>query len=521
MGLPDLDAAAFLFINTHLRNGLFDGLMPFLSDNSKLLFLPLLIWLFAKEGKRAWSFVAVAGLAFALADSGGNLLKQLIARPRPCGVLDGIHLLADCGKSFSMPSNHSVNAFAVAFTFWLLRRDVVTGFYLLVAAAIGFSRVYIGVHYPGDVIAGGLFGVAMAYATVAMSRRASGWRREGQYGKLLLLGVALLSALRVYYILTGPFDLSADEAHYWEWSRRLDWSYYSKGPLIAYLIHAGTALFGNTPLGVRIFAVFLSALSSLAIYRLGRRLYDGRAGFYSALLVQVVPLFAVYGVLMTIDSPFMFFWILSLLLFWNAVADEGPGGPGKSGVLDWALLGAAIGLGLLSKYTMAFFYLCGLLYFLFHKDGRKFLFEKGPYVAIAVSLLVFSPVFIWNARHGWVTLKHTAGQAHLSDGLVVSQKYFFDFLGSQLGVVTPVLFVLMFYALWKLRKDGRGAFLFWFSAPVIAFFALKSIQGKVQGNWALPAYATGFIAFSAYFAGGAVSAKKSYRRLVAVSIGLA
>jgi 4-amino-4-deoxy-L-arabinose transferase-like glycosyltransferase/membrane-associated phospholipid phosphatase len=521
MGLPELDVSAFFFINTHLQNGLFDVVMPFLSNNPKLLFLPLLAWMFAKEGRKAWPAVAIGGLAFALADSGGNTLKYLIARPRPCSVLEGIHLLAACGKSFSMPSNHAVNSFAVATAFWLLRRDFMTGAYLLVAAAIGLSRVYVGVHYPADVLAGALLGVGAAFTTVALSRRAAGWYREGAYGKLLLLIILFISMFRIYYIQTGPFDLSADEAHYWEWSRRLDWSYYSKGPMIAYLIYAGTALFGNTVLGVRIFAVLLSALSSLALYELGRRLYGARVGFFSAVLVQAVPLYSVYGVLMTIDSPFILFWILSLLLFWKAVDVGPPEEPESAGVLSWVLLGAAIGLGLLAKYTMAFFYLCGLLYFVSHKDGRKFLLRKGPYVALAVSLLVFSPVIIWNAAHGWATLKHTAGQAHLSDGFVLSLGNFFDFLGSQLGVVTPVLLVLLLYAVWKMRRDARGAFLFWFSVPVIAFFALKSIQGKVQGNWALPAYAAGFVAFSAYFAGEAARAKKSSRRLVAVAVALA
>jgi len=521
MGLSELDVSAFFFINKNLQNGLFDVVMPFLSNNSKLVFLPLLIWVFAKEGRKAWSFVAIAGLAFALADSGGNILKQLIARPRPCSMLEGVRLLAGCGKAFSMPSNHAVNAFGVAAAFWFLRKDLVTGFYLFVAAAIGFSRVYIGVHYPADVLAGALFGVGVAYIAVVLSLRAAGMYRRGDYGRLLFLVIVLISILRIYYIQTGPFDLSADEAHYWEWSRRLDLSYYSKGPMIAYLIHAGTSIFGNTVLGVRVFAVVLSALSSLALFKLGKQLYDGRTGFFSALLVQVVPLYSTYGVLMTIDSPFMFFWILSLLLFWKTMEAGGTGVPRKTSMLLWVLLGVSIGLGLLAKYTMALFYISGFLFYIFNKDARRFLLEKGPYVAVAVSLIVFSPVIIWNAGHGWVTLKHTAGQAHLSDGLVLSPKYFFDFLGSQLGVVTPVLFVLLFIALWKMKGDKKGAFLFWFSVPIFAFFALKSIQGKVQGNWALPAYAAGFIAFSACFVNETALAKKSYRWLVAVSITLA
>jgi undecaprenyl-diphosphatase len=138
-----------------------------------------------------------------------------------------------------------------------------------------------------------------------------------------------------------------------------------------------------------------------------------------------------------------------------------------------------------------------------------------------VSIAVFSPVIVWNAGHGWVTLKHTAGQAHLAAGLTLSARYFFEFLGSQLGVVTPVLAVMIVIALWRLRKDREGSFLFLFSVPVILFFVLKSAQGKVQANWALPGYATGFIAFSAYYVRDTASSRRAVKVLAAVAVLLA
>lgn len=531
MGLPEIDSSLFFLINKNLRSGLLDVAMPFLSNNSKIIFLPLILWIVVKERSKAWSYIVMSLLAVAFADAGGGVLKDLIARTRPCNALEGVNLLVGCGKSFSLPSNHSSNAFAFAMAFWFLRRDVATYFFVVVAAAIAVSRVYVGVHYPFDVVAGAVLGTGCAYGAIRLFKWASDIYRRRDYGQALFLMVMAFSLFRMYYILSSPLDLSADEAHYWEWARRPDWSYYSKGPMIAYLIYAGTALFGNTVFGVRILAVVLSALSSVLLYRLGKRLYDERAGLVAALLVQVVPLYSVYGVIMTIDSPFIFFWILSLFLFWKAIEKKGkpltlplsPMGRGDpfnspplrggdeeegGGIGNWILLGIAVGLGLMTKYTMAFFYLCGLLFFVFHKDSRGFLFKKGPYIAFLISLAVFSPVIFWNAGHGWVALKHTAGQAHLADGLTISARDFFEFLGSQVGVITPLLFVLMFVALWRMRKDRAGAFTFWFSLPVVLFFILKSIQGKVQANWALPGYASGFIAFAAYYARDSISSKK-------------
>lgn len=522
MNLPALDTSLFFMINRGLQGGLLDVVMPFVTDNAMLLFLPLAAWFLAREKSEALPLIAIAAVSVAFADGSGNLLKHLFARERPCAALEQVHLLAGCG-GFSFPSNHAANTFAFAMSFWFLRRNAAGFLCMVIASLVGISRIYVGVHYPSDVVAGALVGSAAAYGTIRLYRWAVRIYKTESYSQALSFAILLFSLFRVYYILTGPFDLSADEAHYWEWSRRLALSYYSKGPMIAYLISAGTALFGDNVFGVRVCAVVLSALSSVVLFMLGRELYDERTGLASALLVQIVPLYSVYGIIFTIDSPFIFFWILSLFLFWKAVDLRGRGGDGRKGenISYWLLLGVSIGLGLLSKYTMAFFYLSGLLFLVFRRESRKVLVTQGPYVAFIVSIAVFSPVIVWNAGHGWVTLKHTAGQAHLAEGLTLSARYFFEFLGSQLGVVTPVLAVMIVIALWRLRKDREGSFLFLFSVPVILFFVLKSAQGKVQANWALPGYATGFIAFSAYYVRDTASSRRAVKVLAAVAVLLA
>ena len=514
MGLPEIDRALFFLVNKNLQNSFFDAVMPFVTNHGGPVFLVLLVWSAVREKKEIWPFLFSCLVAVALAYGSDHVLKDIIARQRPCSALTDINLLIGCGHSYSMPSNHASTSFAFAMTFFFLRKNIIGYFSLAVAALIGFSRIYVGVHYPFDVIAGMLLGTGSAYAAILICRWGNRIYEKRAYGEALGLSLLLISLFRVYFILTCPFDLSTDEAHYWEWSRHLDWSYYSKGPMIAYLIYLGTSVFGDTVLGVRAFAVGLSAASSFLLYLTGKELYDEKTGLVSALLIQIVPLYSVFGILLTIDSPFIFFWILSLYLFHRLMQrqlDED-----RKVLFDyyWLLLGVSVGLGLLTKYTMAFFYISGFLFMSCSRGTRKLLRTSGPYMAVIVSLAVFSPVILWNAANGWVTLKHTAGQAHVAEGLKLSAKSFFEFTGSQFGVITPVLFILIFTSLWEMRKTQKGAFLFWFSMPTIVFFILKSLQGKVQANWALPGYATGFIAFSAYYIKDILLAKKGRKLLV-------
>jgi 4-amino-4-deoxy-L-arabinose transferase-like glycosyltransferase/membrane-associated phospholipid phosphatase len=535
MSLPEIDTFAFFFINRNLQNSLFDILMPFITNKAYLIFLPLFLWFLLKERKNA---LIVLGLSFAsllISDWSSNIVKHFLERIRPCNELDGVRALVGCSKSFSMPSNHAVNAFAFVTPFYILLKSRMKYAFVIVALLVGFSRIYVGVHYPSDVIIGALLGLLLAISVIGLYKWSSERFKERPYTTILFVFLLMFSLFRIYYIQNSPLDLSPDEAHYWEWSRRLDMSYYSKGPMIAYLIYMGTFIFGDTVFGIRIMAVIFSTLSSIMLYSLGKRLYDEKVGLSSAILIQIIPLFSAFGILFTIDSPFIFFWILSLYLFSKAAnirKENNPSSPpiipphpplekeGMGGfeMVYWRLLGLSIGLGLLTKYTMAFFYPCAILFLLLSKENRRFLTTKSPYIAFLISLIVFSPVIIWNANHDWITLKHTAGQAHLAEGLQISLKSFFKFLGSQFGVITPLLLIIMAVSVWKLRKKREGAFLFWFSIPVIAFFLLKSIQAKVQANWALPGYISSIIAFSTFSLKEFYSKGKGIKILIATAL---
>ncbi|MBF0464018.1 MAG: glycosyltransferase family 39 protein [Nitrospirae bacterium] len=450
-------------------------------------------------------------LTFILTDWLTNIVRVNVDRIRPCTALSGVHLLVGCTQSYSFPSGHASNSFsfAISLVYFMSGRfkKILLIYPIFMATLISVSRVYVGVHYPLDVIGGFFSALAIASLVIMLYRSAQTSYKKSPFETILYYSLLAISIFRIYYILDGPLDLSADEALYWDCSRHPELSYYSKGPFVMYVMYVFTHLFGVNVLAIRLPAVIFTALSSVFIFKLIRLIYgqdienDSTKKIYekndfvalsSALIFQFIPLFATYGVVFTIDSPFVFFWIVSMYLLYKG-AVKGKGG--------WVLLGMCVGLGLSAKYIMGFFYICSFLFLIF--TGRKEMLKTlKPYISLLVSLIFFSPVIIWNYQHDWVTLKHTAGHAHLADGFTISPMKLLEFIGSQLGVVTPVIFVLMCIALIKLyrrNKDTESRFLFWFSAPVFIFFLIKSIQGKVQANWSMTAYVTALIAFCRYY----------------------
>lgn len=311
-----------------------------------------------------------------------------------------------------------------------------------------------------------------------------------RYGYLTLVLLFVLAVFRVCYITWGPFDISPDEAHYWEWSRRLDLSYYSKGPGVAYVIALFTSIFGVGELGIRIGAVLFSAAASFTLYLLGKALFkSGRVGFYSALLPNLTPIFSVGSILMTTDIMLVFFWAAASLSIYRAATESRPA--------LWVLGGAFIGLGFLAKYTMVLLVPCLVLFFLVSKAQRRWILRPEPYVAGLVSLVFATPVILWNIINGQVTIRHTMGQAHLGEG-ALSLVDGLEFVGAQAALLTPLVFGFIAYGVWRSFSKGLREkrdellFVFFTSAPIFAFFVVKSLHGKVQANWAVASFVTAF-----------------------------
>jgi len=162
--LINIDTQVFYFVNLKLQNGFLDFLMVFLTQRSNWM-IPLWIgWLvlfiFGKKKGRIVALLLL--LTIAASDQvSAQLIKKWVGRIRPCNVLDNVHLLVSCTQAFSFPSAHASNLFASA---TLLSRTykTLTPLFLIIAFLVSFSRIYVGVHYPFDVLAGGILGFVLA-----------------------------------------------------------------------------------------------------------------------------------------------------------------------------------------------------------------------------------------------------------------------------------------------------------------------------------------------------------------------
>lgn len=315
------------------------------------------------------------------------------------------------------------------------------------------------------------------------------------YRLATLLWLLSLTLLHLWMIGSGLWPLSADEAHYWEWARRLDWSYYSKPPLVAYLIAASTAIGGATEFWVRLPAVLLGLGLAGTAYALASRIFASeRAGFLAVVILSVMPLYAVGSVLMTIDPPFVFFWALTWLCLSRAVQ--------RQSSMAWYAAGVAMGLGLLSKPVMFMLFPCAVGWLASTPRLRHWFRHREPYEATALALLLFSPVVVWNARYGWLSLHHVATQAGPADfrSIWALLKGGPEFLAAQIGVASPLLFGFFVIAIgWAWREGVRNErpdllLLAWASAPPFLFFLAWSFVAKVQANWAAHAYVTAAVA---------------------------
>jgi hypothetical protein len=348
-------------------------------------------------------------------------------------------------------------------------------------------------------------------------------RRRGDLAACVLL-LALGAAANVAYLLSrGALDLSPDEAFYWEWSRRLDLSYYEKGPLIAYIIAASRAtlanfsfqLVGSEALAVRLPAVLLSSLTGLGIYALATAtLRSTRLALAAVALTFTVPILAVGAKLMTIDTPMALCWAWCLVCLWRALRTDSLG--------MWIMAGVLVALGLLAKYTMVLIFPAVGLYLWLDPPARRCLRRPGPYVGALVALLGLVPIALWNARHGWVAVRHVAGQGGVGGWPAFDLAGPFEYLAGQAAVIGPVWFAALLYALFALRRrwreepdapDARGRRFLWACTvtPWLAFLPFSLIT-KIEPNWPVLAIITGPLLLCDWLAGRLRSATASVRR---------
>jgi undecaprenyl-diphosphatase len=168
--LNELDKILFILINIELANPVTNFIMPIVTSDNVLrisygIVMLLLLW---KGNARVRWMVLFSALVLLISDQlSSAVLKNIFERPRPCQIMSDINLLVGCGSGFSMPSSHALNAFAQA-AFWGAFFKKAQSYLIIIAILIAVSRIFVGVHYPGDALVGSIIGSIIGIIVAAI-----------------------------------------------------------------------------------------------------------------------------------------------------------------------------------------------------------------------------------------------------------------------------------------------------------------------------------------------------------------
>lgn len=318
--------------------------------------------------------------------------------------------------------------------------------------------------------------------------------------------IIVLLILRLLWQWVSPYTLIEDEAHYWEWARRLDWSYYSKGPGVAWVIWASTRLLGDTEFAVRLPAAVATAIGAWGVAVTARDHFahlpqSRQLTFLSALLYTCVPGLAVAGMIMTIDAPYIACWAWASAFALRALL------LGKHH--SWAWFGVFVVLGFIFKYTIVLLLPGVLLAAVLTRNHRPRVSPAWLIAGLLISLLGLLPVAIWNAHHDWATVRHLLGHLGAPGGDTEPTAAFrgwhwsplwpLEYIATQTLIGGPVILLALFA--WRnaakhTDPPTRAATITALRAmialalPILIFYLLVSLVTETEGNWAMAAFVT-------------------------------
>lgn len=347
-----------------------------------------------------------------------------------------------------------------------------------------------------------------------------------RYSRFALALIAVILIMRVGLVIVSPLELYADEAQYWRWGQTLDWGYYSKPPMIAWMIHVSTALFGDSEWAIRILAPVFHGVASLFLFLLSRRMFGPLPGLFTIITYLLMPGVVLSSGVISTDGVLFPFWSLALYLLWRLREAD-------LGWLGVVTLGLAIGAGVLSKYAMIYFAIGIALTSLIDTPTRHaILSRKGAVLGFVATALV-APHLLWNAANDFQTVGHTLDNANLG-GPLFNLSHLPEFLADQMGVFGPVAFVAVIVGLTFLRPRSELAdlgdaahaqrakenWLACFIVPVLLIIAFQAVLSRAHANWAATAYPAASV-----WLGGFLIRQKAWRPAfwagIAIQIALA
>ncbi|MHC2625129.1 4-amino-4-deoxy-L-arabinose transferase-like glycosyltransferase [Bradyrhizobium huanghuaihaiense] len=315
---------------------------------------------------------------------------------------------------------------------------------------------------------------------------------RGAARRPLVMAAAIIAAMTVLRIVyASAIELRTDEAYYWTWSKEAALSFLDHPPGIAWLIRFGTAIFGDTTLGVRFGGIVAMLVTQLLLADIVRRLtHDIRAVVFAVLMPEAA---LYYGLLMAKVAPDVAMIPFAVAMIWSLVrlAQSGDG-------RWWLAAGLFAGLAMLSKFTVILF-APAVAAFLLVPDWRwRWLRSRYPYLAVLVALAVFSPVLIWNVQHDWASIRFQGVRATTNYG--ISLRTVGDYIGLQFGLVgfvmLPVVLTGLVMTAWRGYRTREPVAILLSTAVLVPFlyFLVKSLTLRVGDTWPMFMWPVGFAA---------------------------
>ncbi|MFZ5805715.1 MAG: ArnT family glycosyltransferase [Verrucomicrobiota bacterium] len=316
-------------------------------------------------------------------------------------------------------------------------------------------------------------------------------KKVSTYTKATVWLIIALTIFRFWFCT--KIELVGDEAYYWLWSKHLDWSYFSKGPGVAWTMFAGTFLMGDNVFGVRWISVLLAGGTATFMFLLARMLFSEKTALWSIIVAALMPIFMVGSILMTIDPLSVFFWAWAAWLFWRKKDSPHPS--------SWIPIGLIIGAGVLCKYTNIAQLVCLALFCFWVPAYRKKWRHFG--VMTLATLFCFLPVLIWNAQNNWITFQHLMHRGALDKSWVFSFSDLLEFVKMQFLVFNPffvaALLIGFLFAKPHHWRSANFRYLLCLFFPLVIFYLALSLNKTGQANWTAPAWFAGAILVSAFW----------------------
>lgn len=301
---------------------------------------------------------------------------------------------------------------------------------------------------------------------------------------LAVIGYTIL----LRFAFAGIIDLIPEEAYYWNYSQHINIGYLDHPPMVAWLIWGGTHIFGVSEFGVRFPAIICWLVAGFFVYRLAAEFLGKTIGLCALMLFSIFPIYFSVGFMMTPDAPMYAAWAGCIYFLKRIFFDHYR--------WSWIGFGICLGLGMLSKYTIALLGPSVLLFMIVDSRSRQWFFRPGPYLSLLIAVILFCPVIIWNMNHDWASFvfqgpRRWSGPPEFSLHLL---------LGSIFIILTPLGAIGVFQVILPQKLGGSD----YSSAPVglirirlfscvfalmpFSVFFIHSLQDNPKLNWTGPVW---------------------------------